>query len=106
MSAPPVEVTAADGGAASLLLVRAQPGARRRGVAGTWNGHLKLAVTAPAEGGRANEELVQLAAALFQLRPSAVILVRGHSARQKTLRLLAAPEDVRARLAALLERTP
>ncbi len=99
-----VEVAAADGGAASLLKVRAQPGARRRGVAGTWNGHLKLAVAAPPEDGRANDELVRLAAELFGLRPSAVTLVSGHSARSKTLRLEAAPAGVRARLAQLLER--
>ena len=106
MSAEPVLVVATEGGAASLLAVRAQPGARRRGVAGTWNGCLKLAVTAPAEDGRANEELVRLAAELFLLRPSAVSLVQGHSGRQKTLRLEAAPADVRARLRSLLERDP
>lgn len=106
MSAGPVEVVAAEGGAVSLLPVRAQPGARRRGIAGTWNGRLRLAVTAPAEDGRANEELLLLVAELFRLRPSAVSLVRGHSARQKTLRLEAAPEEVRARLRTLFERDP
>lgn len=106
MSAGLVRVVEADGGAASLLAVRAQPGARRPGVAGVWNGHLKLRVSARAEDGRANEELVQLLAELFLLRPSAVTLVRGHSARQKTLRLEAAPDAVRARLRQLLEPEP
>lgn len=106
MSTGLVRVTPADGGKASLLSVRAQPGARRRGVAGTFNGHLKLAVTAPADDGRANEELLRLTAELFGLRPSSVTLVRGHSARHKTLRLEAAPDDVRARLKGLLEPDP
>jgi len=102
MSGADVAVTAVDGGAATLLAVRAQPGAKRRGAAGTWNGHLKLAVRAPAADGRANDELVKLAAELFGLRASAVSLVRGHSARQKTLRLEAPADVVRARLDALL----
>jgi hypothetical protein len=105
MSADAVALSPTGGGAATLLSVRAQPGARRRGVAGVWSDCLKLAVQAPAEGGRANEELVRLAAELFGLRPSAVELVRGHSARRKTLRIEAPPDVVRARLAALLEET-
>ncbi|MCZ6599129.1 MAG: DUF167 domain-containing protein [Planctomycetota bacterium] len=102
MSADEVRIEPADDGRAADLYVRAQPGARRRGVAGTWNGHLKLAVPAPAVEGRANHELVRLAAELFELRPSEVALVRGHSARQKTLRLALPPEVVRERLARLL----
>ncbi len=96
-----VEVLAADGGRAALLRVRAQPGARRAGVAGVWNGHLKLAVQAPPDRGRANEALVALAAQLFGLRPSAVELVRGHSARAKLLRLELSADAVRRRLAEL-----
>jgi uncharacterized protein YggU (UPF0235/DUF167 family) len=62
-------------------------------------------VLAPAEGGRANDELLRLVAELFGLRPSAVSLVRGHSARRKSLRSEAPPAAVRARLAALFEET-
>ncbi len=102
MSAGEVEVRAGEGGG-SLLCVRAQPGAKRRGPAGTFDGCLKLAVCAPAADGRANAELVELAAELFGLRPSAVTLVRGHSGRRKTLRLELAPDAVRARLALLLQ---
>jgi hypothetical protein len=97
-----VELTDAEGGRATLLPVRAQPGARRRGAAGTWNGALRLAVPVPAAGGRANEALVALAAELFELRPSAVTLVRGHSSRQKLLRLELAPERARERLRRIL----
>jgi hypothetical protein len=104
-SADDVALTATDSGAATLLPVRAQPGARRRGVGGIWNGCLKLSVRVPPEGGRANEELIRLAAELFGLSPSAVTLVRGHSARRKTLRLAVPLEQVRARLAALLGET-
>ena len=102
-SADSVELRGVDGDSAKTLAVRAQPGARRVGVAGTWNGHLKLAVSAPADQGRANEAILALVAAkLFGLRPSAVELVRGHSSRQKQVRLLLPPDVGRRRLAALL----
>jgi hypothetical protein len=85
-----------------LLQVRLQPGARRAGVLGEWNGLLKLAVSAPPEDGRANRAAAELLAELFGLRPSAVTLVRGHSSRTKVFRLALALAPARARLAALL----
>ena len=89
-------------GRSVLLSVRVQPGARRAGAMGRWNGLLKLAVAAPPEDGRANEAALALLAELFGLRPSAVALVRGHSARTKVFRLALSPAAARARLAALL----
>ena len=97
---PPALVEAETGGV--LLGVRLQPGARRSGPAGSWNGRLKLAVAAPPEGGRANRAACALLAELFRLRPSAVELVRGHSSRTKVFRLALAPARARARLAELL----
>jgi hypothetical protein len=84
------------------LSVRLQPGARRTGAAGTWNGILKLAVAAPPEDGRANAAAIELLAELFGLRPSSVELLRGHSSRSKVFRLALAPVRARARLAELL----
>ena len=43
-----------------VLPVRAQPGARRNGVQGEQAGALKVAVTAPAQDGRANAALVEV----------------------------------------------
>lgn len=83
---------------ATRLTVRVQPGARRTGLSGSWNGLLKLAVAAPPEDGRANAAAGALLAELFGLRPSAVTLVRGHSARTKVFHLALAPSAARARL--------
>ena len=85
-----------------LLEVRVQPGARRAGCAGSWNGRLKLAVGAPPADGRANEAAAALLAELFGLRASAVELVRGHASRSKLFRLTLAPLAARARLDELL----
>jgi uncharacterized protein YggU (UPF0235/DUF167 family) len=82
--------------------VRVQPGARRTGLAGTWDGLPKLAVAAPAQDGRANEAVRRLVAGLFGLAPSSVEVVRGHSARTKVLRLALDPSEARTRLERLL----
>ncbi|MBL8862597.1 MAG: DUF167 domain-containing protein [Planctomycetes bacterium] len=90
-----------DGGARCALTVRAQPGARRAGFAGTWNGIPRIAVAAPPEDGRANAALAATIAELFGLRPSAVRLVAGATAREKRFELDAPEAAARARLTAL-----
>ncbi|MCY3002233.1 MAG: DUF167 domain-containing protein [Planctomycetota bacterium] len=96
MSAAPRIWKASDG--ATRLLVRAQPGASRAGLAGLWNEHLKVAVRAPADEGRANEELVLTLAGALGLRPKEVRLVRGEKAREKEFEIALEPEELRRRL--------
>lgn len=91
-------VNALDRGAATLLSVRAQPGAKRSGFAGFWNGMPKIAVSAPPERGRANEKIALEIARLFGLRASAVEQTGGSKARVKTFRLASPPASVLARL--------
>jgi uncharacterized protein (TIGR00251 family) len=90
-------------GRACCLRVRAQPGASRAGLVGTWNGMLKLAVGAPPEDGRANESLARLLAELLCLRPKQVVLVSGAKARTKEFRVELPCPEARARLAAHLD---
>lgn len=66
-----------------IVPVRAQPGARKSGVLGTYAGALKLGVTAPPEDGRANQALVDLLRKLFGLKRSQVEMVSGATARDK-----------------------
>lgn len=68
-----------------LLPVKAVPGARRDGVAGWLGDRLKVRVSAPPEGGRANEAICRLIAAELGLRPAAVSVARGGSSPEKTL---------------------
>ena len=103
MSAEPaLGLSAAPDGHSVFLAVRVQPGARRRGLSGTWNGVPKLAVSAPPADGRANEDAGLLLAELFGLRSSAVALVRGHSSRSKLYRLELSLAEARDRLERLL----
>jgi uncharacterized protein (TIGR00251 family) len=98
----PIDVREDEGGRSSVLGVRVQPGARREGCAGAWNGLLKIGVRAPPEDGRANERLLDLVAELFDLRRSEVELVVGHTSRVKRIRVARGAADVRARIAVLI----
>jgi uncharacterized protein YggU (UPF0235/DUF167 family) len=83
----------------SVLEVRAQPGARREGLAGEWNGLPKLAVAAPPEDGRANESLQRLLATILELKPAQVSLLRGATSRLKAFVVELPPREVLLRLA-------
>ncbi len=71
-----------------VIRVRAQPGAKRNAVVGTYNGMLKLAVTAPPDKGRANEALAELLAATLQVKRHQVELIQGptHANKQFLVR--------------------
>ena len=82
------------------LRVRVSPGARRGGVAGRVGEVWKLRVTAPAEGGRANDAVVRLLADAVEVPRRQVVLVSGHTAREKVVELRGLEADeVERRLA-------
>ncbi|MBI4232825.1 MAG: DUF167 domain-containing protein [Chloroflexi bacterium] len=69
------------------LTVRVQPGARRNALDGVEGGALRIAVTAPAHEGRANEAVVALLAEALALPKSAISVFRGSRSRSKVLRI-------------------
>lgn len=73
------------------LAVRAQPGAKKTGIAGVYGegdaAQLKIAVQAPPVEGRANDALIEFLAKIFALPTSAIELVSGGGARSKVFRL-------------------
>jgi uncharacterized protein (TIGR00251 family) len=87
-----------------ILAVRAQPGARKAGVKGEQGGALKVAVTAPAEDGRANQALIELLRELLGVKRSQVALRSGATSRDKKFLIGGlAREEVESRIASLLE---
>lgn len=66
-----------------LLSVRAQPGAKRDALVGEYDGRLKVAVTAPAQDGRANAALTEVIRKVLGLRRSQIELLDGATAREK-----------------------
>lgn len=66
------------------LAVRAQPGAKRDAIVGRHGAALKVAVSAPADQGKANEALIALLAQTFGVKRNAVVLLAGSASRDKT----------------------
>ena len=66
-----------------ILLVRAQPGAKRSGLVGLQAGALKVAVTQPPEKGKANKAIVQVLADALGLRKSQIELLSGETSGHK-----------------------
>ena len=67
----------------ATISVRAQPGAKKSGVVGEWNGMPKIAVTAPPEDGRANDAIADVLKELLSVRRSEVELIYGKTNRNK-----------------------
>ncbi len=84
------------------LAVRAQPGAKRSGLVGLWNGRLKIALRAPAQAGRANEELIEVLADLLGLQRKSLSLKSGEKNRLKEIVLPLSIEEARRLLNELL----
>lgn len=67
--------------------VHVRPGGSRTEVAGEFDGVLAVRLSAPPSGGRANEALVELLAASFDVSKRAMAIVAGSSSRRKRVRI-------------------
>lgn len=93
--------TDASGGV--LLKVAARPGASRSAVQGLAGDALKVAIQAPPEKGKANDELVRFLARALGLRRPQVTLIKGDTSRDKVVRVEGLDADaLRAAIEALL----
>ena len=83
----------------TTIRVRVQPKASANQILGFREDVLRLRVTAPPEDGKANAAVVRLLAQTLGISRSDLEVVRGHSSRNKFIRVtsLSAPE-VRRRL--------
>ena len=69
------------------LNVKVVPGAKADRVVGRYADGIKVQVTAPPEGGKANEAVVALLAQALGLKPRCVQLLRGHGNPRKVVAL-------------------
>jgi uncharacterized protein len=78
-------------GAALVLTLHVQPGAKRTEVAGTHGEgtqtRLKVRLAAPPVDGKANAELLRFLADVFGVSLRSVTLLRGESSRAKVVRI-------------------
>lgn len=89
---------------AARIAVRVHPGARRDALVGRLaGGEWKVAVSAPPEGGRANEAVVELLAELLGVKRRQLVVARGAASRAKTIEVTGlGPGEAERRLAAAL----
>ena len=89
----------ADQSASAELRIKAVPGASRDAIAGMLGDRVKVRVSAPPEGGKANKAICALIAARLGVRPGQVEVIAGHSHPEKTLRIMGIDDEgLRARL--------
>jgi uncharacterized protein len=82
------------------LRLRVSPGAGRAAIVGRYGEGWKVRVTAPPEGGRANDAVLRLLADTLAVPRDTVTLVSGHSGRDKIVELAGlGPAVVERRLA-------
>ncbi len=70
-----------------LIRVKAVPGASRQDIAGPLGDRLKIRVSAPPEGGRANKAVCVLIARALGVKPKQVSIEAGRSSPEKTVRV-------------------
>jgi uncharacterized protein len=75
------------------VAIRLQPRAKRSEVVGERAGAIVIRVTAPPVDGKANAALCQLIAKAAGVPPSSVEVVRGHTSRDKVVRVAGASEE-------------
>jgi uncharacterized protein (TIGR00251 family) len=74
-------------GAALVLTLHVQPGAKRTEVAGAHGEALRIRLAAPPVDGKANAELARFLADVFGVPLRQVTLVRGETSRAKIVRI-------------------
>lgn len=80
------------------LMVKAVPGAKRDEIAGLLGDRLKVRVSAPPEGGRANAAICELLASALGVRARDVRVVSGMTRAEKVVEVSGADAGAVARL--------
>jgi uncharacterized protein (TIGR00251 family) len=79
-----------------ILHVLVQPNASEDSIIGFHGEALKVKVTAPPAGGKANQSLRKLLAGALNVGQSDIEIIRGHTSRRKVLRIWnVSPEKAR-----------
>jgi uncharacterized protein (TIGR00251 family) len=84
-----------------VLRVRVMAGSRQSGIVGRLGSAWKLRVRAPAERGRANDEVVRLLGSVLDVPHAGVRIARGHGSADKLVEIEGLScEEAERRLAA------
>jgi uncharacterized protein len=93
-----IKLAAKEGGV--TFDVRVQPRASKSGVAGEFDGVLKIRLASPPVDGAANEELIRLLAKLFAAPRQRIAILSGQTSRNKAVGVSGISVDEAARVLA------
>ena len=83
----------------AILNIKVVPGARKDRVVGPYGDAIKLQVSAPPEGGKANAAVVALLAEALGVKAAQVSIMAGHAQPRKVVRVEGVDEcEIHARL--------
>lgn len=86
----------------ATIHVKVVPGSSRNRVAGRYGEGIKVQVSAPPEGGKANTAVIEVLAAALGVRTNQIELLKGHAQPRKVFSVVGIEQhDVDAKLAAL-----
>ncbi len=69
----------------ATLNVKVVPGAKKNRVAGRYGDGVKVQVSAPPEGGKANAAVIEVLAASLGVKANQVQVIRGHTQPRKVV---------------------
>jgi uncharacterized protein (TIGR00251 family) len=71
------------------IQVQIQPGSSKDQITGLHNGRLKIKISAPPVGGKANQNLIEFIAKALGVSKSKIEIVKGRTSKLKTLKISA-----------------
>ncbi|HEY8750712.1 MAG TPA: DUF167 domain-containing protein [Tepidisphaeraceae bacterium] len=71
----------------ATLSIKVVPGAKKNRIVGKYGDAIKLQVSAPPEGGKANEAVIALLAEALGIGPRQISITRGHTQPRKTVEI-------------------
>ena len=69
------------------IRLKAVPGASRDSIAGVLGDRLKVRISAPPEGGKANKAICKLFAKALGIKPANIEIIAGHTNPEKTIQI-------------------
>ncbi|MEW6416740.1 MAG: DUF167 domain-containing protein [Nitrospirota bacterium] len=69
------------------LKVKVEPRSSRKGISGLVGDAIKIKVNAPPAGGAANEELLEILSERFDIKKTAIKIIKGQFSRDKVVEI-------------------
>ncbi len=71
----------------AIITVKVVPGSKKTRVVGRYGDAIKVQVSAPPEGGKANEAVIAVLAGALGIHPNQISITRGHTQPRKTVQV-------------------